>query len=83
MKKILRIMKITLFFCFLFVMQLHAENAYSQSANVNLKTSQLSLRELMTRIEKQTGYLFIYNKKDIDINRTIKLKTKVNQSPIS
>lgn len=75
MKKILRIMKITLFFCFLFVIQLHAENVYSQNANVNLETNKLSLRELMTRIEKQTGYLFIYNKKDIDINRTIKLKT--------
>lgn len=75
MRKILRIMKITLFFCFLFVIQLYAEDAYSQSAIVNLERNQLSLRELMTRIEKQTGYLFIYNKKDIDINRTIKLKT--------
>lgn len=68
-------MKLTLFFCFLFVIQLYAEDAYSQSAIVNLERNQLSLRELMTRIEKQTGYLFIYNKKDIDINRTIKLKT--------
>lgn len=75
MRKILRIMKLTLFFCFLFVIQLYAEDAYSQSAIVNLERNQLSLRELMTRIEKQTGYLFIYNKKDIDINRTIKLKT--------
>lgn len=76
MKKILRIMKITFFLCFLFVLQLHAENVYSQSANINLKTNQLSLQELMTHIEKQTGYLFIYNKKDIDTNRIIKLKTK-------
>ena len=68
MKKILRIMKITFFLCFLFVQQLHAENVYSQSANINLKTNQLSLQELMTHIEKQTGYLFIYNKKDIDTN---------------
>lgn len=67
-------MRITLFFCFLFLMQLNAGNAYSQTARVNLSESSLTLRELITRIEKQTGYLFIYSKKDVDLNKKVKIE---------
>lgn len=66
-------MKFTLFFCFLFLMQLNAGNAYSQTAHVNLNESSLTLGELMARIEKQTGYLFIYSKKDVDVNKKVRI----------
>lgn len=53
-------MKFTLFFIFCLLMQLHAENTYSQTANVYLNGSSLTLQELISEIENQTGYLFIY-----------------------
>ena len=56
-------------------MQLHAENTYSQTANVNLNGSSLTLQELISEIENQTGYLFIYSKQDVDLNQKLKVKT--------
>ena len=68
-------MKFTLFFIFCLLMQLHAENTYSQTANVNLNGSSLTLQELISEIENQTGYLFIYSKQDVDLNQKLKVKT--------
>lgn len=68
-------MKVTLFFCFLFLMQLRAENSYSQTANVNLNRNSLTLQELISQIEKQTGYLFIYSKNDVNVNKKVQIKT--------
>lgn len=68
-------MKITLFFCFLFLMQLRAENSYSQTANVNLNRNTLTLQELISQIEKQTGYLFIYSKNDVNTTKKVQIKT--------
>lgn len=67
-------MKITLFFIFCLLMQLHAENTYSQTANVNLNGSSLTLQELISEIENQTDYLFIYSKHDVDLNQKLKVK---------
>ena len=67
-------MKITLFFIFCLLMQLHAENTYSQTANVNLNGSSLTLQELISEIENQTDYLFIYSKHDVDLNQKLKIK---------
>lgn len=68
-------MKITLFFIFCFLMQLHAENTYSQTANVNLNKNSLTLQELISQIEKQTGYLFVYSKNDLDLSKKVNIKT--------
>ena len=68
-------MKFTLFFIFCLLMQLHAENTYSQTANVNLNGSSLTLQELISEIENQTGYLFIYSKQDVDLDQKLKVKT--------
>lgn len=68
-------MKITLFICFLFLMQLRAENSYSQTANVTLTKNSLTLQELISQIEKQTGYLFIYSKNDVNVSKKVQVKT--------
>ncbi|MGP1477640.1 MAG: TonB-dependent receptor [Phocaeicola sp.] len=68
-------MKITLFFCFLFVFQLNAENIYSQNAPVDLKTKTLTVSRLISEIEKQTDYLFIYSKSDIDTKQVVKVSS--------
>lgn len=74
-------MKITLFCCFLFVMQLHAENSFSQSASITIDKNSMTLSELISQIEKQTNYLFIYSKNDLNLNR--KIKTKPASKPVA
>jgi len=66
--KILRIMKLAsiLFFCAVFT--LLAENTHSQNARVTINKENTVLQEILNDIEEQTEYLFLYNKKNVDVN---------------
>ncbi len=73
MKKILRIMRITimlLLFCFL---QTHANNAYSQKARLSISFSNTELVRVLDQIENETEYLFLYNEKLVDANRKVSI----------
>lgn len=73
---IILIMKLSVFFMFLMVFQLHAVNANSQEARINIQKNTLSLGELISEIEKQTEYLFVYTDNDIDLAQKVKLNAK-------
>ena len=73
---IILIMKLSVFFMFLLVFQLHAVNANSQETKVNIQKNTLSLGELISEIEKQTDYLFVYTDNDIDLAQKVKLGAK-------
>ena len=60
---IIRIMKLSVFFIFVFLFQLQAGNVKSQEVRVTLSKSNLTFGELMREIEKQTNYLFMYREK--------------------
>lgn len=72
-------MKLSTFFFFLLIMQLHAENIQSQTASVALNKEALTLNELISEIESQTDYLFIYSKSDINVSRRVKVNTRSRQ----
>ena len=57
-----RIMKITFLFLFVFITGVFATEANSQVAKVSISAEKMNVRELMDQIERQTDYLFIYNK---------------------
>mgnify|MGYP007135792917 FL=1 len=71
---IIRIMKLSVFFIFVFLFQLQAGNVKSQEARVTLAKSNLTFGELMHEIEKQTNYLFMYRDVEIDLSRKIEVK---------
>lgn len=73
-KQILRIMKCTILLLFLLIFQANASQVSSQNARVNINRDQLRLKELMTEIEKQTDYLFIYS--DAEINAASRVNVK-------
>lgn len=73
---IIFIMKLSVFLMFILVFQLHAVNASSQEARVNIQRNNLSLGELISEIEKQTDYLFVYTDNDIDLSQRVKLNAK-------
>ncbi|MFV0545131.1 MAG: TonB-dependent receptor [Bacteroides sp.] len=81
LKQFLLTMKITLFLLLFITFQAYSENTYSQSNKVNITHSKQNVGELLSQIESQTDYLFVYNKKNVDINRQISLN--IGSKPVS
>ncbi len=67
-KHLFRIMRITYMLLFAAVLCLHAENAISQK--ITLQGDNLSLKDYLNTIEKQTDYLFIYDA-GVNVNKKI------------
>lgn len=72
-------MKITLFLLLFVTFQAYCENGYSQSAKISIPHSTLKVSELLSKIESQTNYLFVYNKKTVDVKRVVNIAAN-NQS---
>lgn len=70
-KQILLTMKITLFLFFFVALNVYSENVYSQNAKVHIVKGNMQIGTLLSKIESQTNYLFVYNKKNVDVNRVI------------
>ena len=67
-KHLFRIMRITYMLLFAAIFCLHAENAISQK--ITLQGDNLSLKDYLNTIEKQTDYLFIYDA-GVNVNKRI------------
>lgn len=64
-------MKLIFISLFIFVSGVFATEATSQTTRVSIVAENISTQELIQEIEKQTDYLFVYNKNEININRKI------------
>lgn len=79
--QIFRTMKFTFLFLFLLFTQAQASTMLSQNVRVNIKTGHIALKEIMTQIESQTDYLFVYSDSEINVSKTVNVKegnTKVS-----
>lgn len=54
---------------------------FEQNKTVTLHEEQSSIQTILSKIEKQTKYLFVYDKAQIDVKRKVTLK--VNNKPVS
>lgn len=63
--------KLSVFFLFIFAARGYAENLNEQNAIINISKSDLTINELITEIEKQTSYLFIYSENDINLTQKV------------
>ena len=75
-KQLLRTMKITLFLLLFVTFQAYCGNSYSQNAKVSIPNSQLRVGQVLSKIESQTEYLFVYNKKSVDVRRTVNVEAE-------
>lgn len=73
-------MRITTFLLLVCVFCSFAENTHSQNARVSITKSNAHLDDVLSEIESQTDYLFIYNNQ-VDVNR--KVSVKVKSKPVS
>lgn len=80
-KQIILTMKITLFLLLFVTFQAYCENGYSQSAKISIPRSTLKVSELLSKIESQTDYLFVYNKKTVDVARVVNVDA--SNQPVS
>lgn len=51
----------------------------AQSMRVNIQVKNVATSQVLSEIEKQTDYLFVYNKKEVDLNRRTSVDA-VNQT---
>ena len=73
-------MRITTFLLLVCILNMHADNVFSQNARVSINQKNVQLEKVLNEIEQQTDYLFIYNNQ-VDINK--KLSVKVKNQPVS
>ncbi len=74
LRKLLRKMKITLFFLFAIILGSFASESYSQATKLTLNVENSSVKEILSEIERQSEFRFFYSG-SVDIDR----KTSVNK----
>lgn len=74
-KHFFRIMKLTTVCSFALAFSLYAGNSNSQNIKVTVKQNNAELRDVLNTIEKQTDYLFVYDKY-VDVNRKVSVNSK-------
>jgi hypothetical protein len=81
MSKLLFIMKLSTVLLMFVFLQARAVEVYSQGARVTIDAEQATLSEVLDEMERQTEYLFFYNKKNVNANKRVKVKVK--DTPVS
>ena len=71
-KQIFRTMRITTFLLLVCVFCSHAKSTYSQDARVSIHMNNAQLNKILSEIEKQTEYLFIYNN-EVNANQAVSI----------
>ena len=71
LKKLIMVLKISVLIILVSVSNALATRGYSQVAKVTLDMKNTSLEQVMDKIEKQSEFYFIFNQKQIDVNRTV------------
>lgn len=52
----------------------YAANMDAQTAKVNITNSRMTIGAFIEQVEQETGYMFVYNKREVDANRMVLLK---------
>ncbi|MBU3024046.1 SusC/RagA family TonB-linked outer membrane protein [Zobellia galactanivorans] len=74
-------MKISMLFMFLVLFTMQAKTSYSQGTKITLDLSNVTVIRLIDEIESQTEFHFVYQIKDVDLNRIISVKAKQETVP--
>ena len=69
-------MKISFFLIFLCTFNLLALNSNAQDATIEIKRENITVRQLITEIEKQTDYLVVFSNREINTHRKVTVEQK-------
>ena len=73
-KHIFRLMKLTFLLFLLCISSVWANNANSQTTKVNIQAENMHMKDIISQIESQTDYLFVYNYENVDLSQKVSLK---------
>ena len=76
LRKILMTMKLTIFLFLLAISQIMAVETYSQSTRLSLNLKSVAVKEVLDKIEEKSEFVFLYNSKLVDVDRTISMDFK-------
>lgn len=74
-KKIL-IMRNSLLILLVSAFQTLAGSSYSQTTKLNLEMKNVTVREVLSKIEEESNFYFLYNEELIDVNRKVSVSVK-------
>lgn len=73
-KKILLIMRLSVFLLLLSFAQLLANNSYAQKTKLSVDLTNASIESVLLTIENQSAYKFIYNKEKVDVQSKVSIQ---------
>ncbi len=71
LRKIWMTMKLTLVLFFLTIIQMMANETYSQNTRISLHLKDAAVKEVLNQIEKSSEFRFLYNSKLVNVDRTV------------
>ncbi|HZK98220.1 MAG TPA: TonB-dependent receptor [Prolixibacteraceae bacterium] len=74
--KLSRIMRLVILMFILGINSLVAASGYSQSTKISLKMSDTQVKDVLNNIESKSEFFFLFNQKQIDINRIVSIEAK-------
>ncbi|MBE9509576.1 MAG: SusC/RagA family TonB-linked outer membrane protein, partial [Bacteroidetes bacterium] len=74
-------MKISVFLFLTGIISIYAGNSYSQTTRISLDLRETTVGEVLTNIENQSEFYFLYSNKLVDVNRKVSLRAK--NKPVS
>ena len=75
-KHLFRMMRNTLLALFVFAGTAFATESYSQTRKVTVVADNMSTGKVISEIEKQTDYLFVYNVNEVNLKRNVKVNAQ-------
>jgi TonB-linked SusC/RagA family outer membrane protein len=74
--KLWKIMRLSVFFLVLFVAQTFATATYSQQTRLTFKMQNAKVIDVLSRIEDQSEFFFLFNQKLVDVERPVSVEVK-------
>ena len=71
--KILRIMRLSIFFTFLFISQAWSISIYSQESRLSINMNNVKVRDVLNEIEKRSEFYFFFTEKLINVDRDVNI----------
>jgi TonB-linked SusC/RagA family outer membrane protein len=76
MKHTMKIMKLTFLILILFTAEMLAAGSFSQVTKITITATSSPFQEVLSHIEKQTDYLFVYDRSEIDLDKKITVEAQ-------
>ena len=80
-KHAFRMMKNTFLALFIFAGTAYATNSYSQNMKVTVVSNSISAEKVISEIESQTDYLFVYDVNNVNLKK--KVKVNAHNKPVA